>query len=187
MKIYTRTGDGGQTGLFGGGRVAKDDLRVRAYGDVDEANAAIGAARALTGPEHADLSALLARVQDQLFTLGAELATPHGTKARSAVPRIDPSWTAALETAMDGMETELPPLTQFVLPGGSPLAAALHLARCVCRRAEREVVALSRVAELDAALMPYLNRLSDYLFVAARLANRRSHVDEILWTPPRPA
>jgi len=185
MKIYTRTGDAGETGLFGGGRVAKDQLRVRAYGEVDEANAAVGAARALAGPEQGDLGALLARVQDQLFTVGAELASPHGAKARAAVPAIDPAWTAALEAAIDRMDAELPPLTRFVLPGGTPLAAALHLARCVCRRAEREVVALSREAEVEPAALAYLNRLSDFLFVAARLANRRAGAEETTWEPGR--
>ena len=181
MKIYTKSGDGGETGLFGGGRVRKSDARVEAYGEVDEACAALGVARAaLSDPE---LQAELARVQDELFCVGAELASPHGVKARSAVPPIEPRWAARLEEAMDRWDRELPVLHQFVLPGGTPAAAALHLARAVCRRAERRVVALAAQAELDANVLVYLNRLSDFLFVAARLANRRAGVAEHHWDP----
>jgi cob(I)alamin adenosyltransferase len=183
MKIYTKAGDGGETGLFGGPRVAKDDARVEAYGAVDELGAALGVARARgLDPE---LSALVAAVQDQLFTIGAELATPPGAKARSHLPPIDPGWTAALETAIDRFEGELDPLRQFVLAGGAPPAADLHLARAVCRRAERRVVALHHHDPVSPAVLAYLNRLSDFLFVAARVANRRAGVGEVPWNPPR--
>jgi cob(I)alamin adenosyltransferase len=188
MKIYTKTGDSGETGLFGGGRVRKDDRRVEAYGEVDEANAAVGSARAGLGTlaRLAEVDAELARVQDELFVLGAELAAPHGAKARSAVPPISPAWAERLERAMDRWEAELPPLHEFVLPGGSPSAAALHLARGVCRRAERKVVALAAHEPVDPKVLVYLNRLSDLLFVAARLANHRAGRAETLWDPKSP-
>jgi cob(I)alamin adenosyltransferase len=183
VKIYTKTGDRGDTGLFGGPRVRKSDPRVEAYGDVDELNAAIGAARALV--EDPEIDGHLGMIQAELFCVGAELATPHASKARSAIPPVDPEWTARLEQAMDAWEAELPRLTHFVLPGGTRTAAALHLARTVCRRAERRAVLLSAETEVDPALLAYLNRLSDFLFVAARLANRRARRDEPVWDPSR--
>jgi cob(I)alamin adenosyltransferase len=181
VKIYTKSGDGGETGLFGGGRVRKCDARVEAYGEVDEACAALGVARAALADE--ELTAALARVQDELFCVGAELASPHGVKARSAVPRIEPRWAERLEQAMDRWDTQLPTLHQFVLPGGTAGAAALHQARAVCRRAERRVVALAAQVELDPAVLIYLNRLSDFLFIAARLANHRAGQAETHWDP----
>jgi cob(I)alamin adenosyltransferase len=185
MKIYTKTGDRGETGLFGGPRVQKDDVRVEAYGAVDELNAALGAVRAQgAGPE---LEPLLAAVQDRLFTVGAELATPPGAKAHAAVPELSPTWAAELEAAIDRFEEELPPLRQFILPGGTPAAAALHLARAVCRRAERRVVTLHRGQPVAPELILYLNRLSDFLFVAARFANHRAQSKETTWDPKRPA
>lgn len=184
MKIYTRTGDRGETGLLGSPRVRKSDPRVEAYGEVDELNAAIGAARAsLEDPE---IDAHLARVQDELFRVGAELATPPGAKQRPAVPPVDPGFAERLEQAMDGWDRELPPLRHFVLPGGTRGAAALHLARCVCRRAERRAVALAGASEVAPPVLGYLNRLSDFLFVAARVANRRAGRDETVWDPARP-
>jgi len=183
VKIYTKTGDRGETGLFGGPRVRKSDARVEAYGDVDELNAAIGAARALV--EDPEIDAELGKIQAELFCVGAELATPHGAKARSAIPPVDSGWTARLERAIDAWEPELPPLTKFVLPGGTRTAAALHVARTVCRRAERRAVLLSADAEVEPAVLAYLNRLSDFLFVAARLANRRAQRDEPIWDPSR--
>lgn len=183
MKIYTKTGDGGETGLFGGPRVRKNDPRVESYGDVDELNAALGAARAIV--EDPELEAHLARIQDELFCVGAELATPHEAKARSTIPPVDAAWAARLETAMDRWDAELPPLRQFILPGGTRTAAALHLARCVCRRAERRVVALAADAEIAPATLAYLNRLSDFLFVAARIANHRAKRVETTWDPKR--
>lgn len=181
MKIYTKTGDQGETGLFGGPRVRKSDARVEAYGEVDELNAAVGAARAVV--EDPEIDGHLARVQAELFCVGAELATPHEAKARSAIPRLEPASTAGLEAAIDAWERELPPLSRFVLPGGTRTAAALHVARTVCRRAERRAVALAAEVEIDAAALAYLNRLSDFLFVAARIANRRAHREEPLWDP----
>jgi cob(I)alamin adenosyltransferase len=185
MKIYTKSGDGGETGLFGGGRVRKSDARVEAYGEVDEANAAIGAARAaLALPAlDAELDAELGRIQSELFTIGAELASPHVTTATRTLPDIDPAWAARLEQAMDRWDAILPDLRAFILPGGTPGAAALHLARCVCRRAERRVVALAAQVEVDAHALVYLNRLSDFLFVAARIANLRAGCVETTWDP----
>jgi cob(I)alamin adenosyltransferase len=183
VKIYTKTGDGGDTGLFGGPRVRKSDARVEAYGDVDELNAAIGAARALV--EDPELERHLVAIQGELFCVGAELATPHEARARSAIPPVDAAWTLRLERAIDAWEVELPPLRQFILPGGTRTGAALHLARCVCRRAERRVVALAAQAEVLPDALVYLNRLSDFLFVAARIANHRARRPETPWDPGR--
>ncbi len=184
MRIYTRTGDQGETGLFGGGRVPKDDRRVEAYGEVDELNAAVGLARSLGMPP--DLDAKLAAIQDQLFTVGAVLATPKGTKANAHIPHVDPAWATAMEQAMDALDEELAPLTHFVLPGGSQAASGLHLARTVCRRAERKVVALHRDGVVDEPVVVYLNRLSDLLFTFARAANHRAGVKDVLWIPKKP-
>ncbi|HUK66280.1 MAG TPA: cob(I)yrinic acid a,c-diamide adenosyltransferase [Anaeromyxobacteraceae bacterium] len=181
MKIYTKTGDAGTTGLFGGPRVPKDHRRVEAYGAVDELNAALGVVRARGAPP--ELEPLLALVQEHLFTLGALLATPPGVKAREAVPALAPSSTEDLEAAIDRFETELTPLRHFVLPGGVPLAADLHFARAVCRRAERRVVALNHESPLEPEALVFLNRLSDFLFVAARLANQRAGAKETPWVP----
>ena len=183
MKIYTKTGDAGETGLFGGPRVRKSAARVEAYGDVDELNAAIGAVRA--GVEDPELDAELARVQAELFCVGADLATPSGAKARAAVPAVEPAWIERLARAIDAWEAELPHLTRFVLPGGTRSAAALHLARTVCRRAERRAVALAAEADVSPVVLAYLNRLSDALFVAARIANHRARRDEPTWDPSR--
>jgi cob(I)alamin adenosyltransferase len=186
VKIYTRSGDGGETGLFGGPRVAKDDLRVEAYGAVDEANATLGEARArAAAAADGELEALLASCQDHLFAIGAELATPEGAKARASLPPVDPAWAADLEAAMDRLDGELPPLRNFILPGGPPLAAALHVARAVSRRAERRVVALHHHAPVAPLVLAYLNRLSDFLFVAARAAARRAGAADVPWVPRR--
>ncbi|HKI55658.1 MAG TPA: cob(I)yrinic acid a,c-diamide adenosyltransferase [Trueperaceae bacterium] len=186
MKIYTRTGDSGETGLFGGGRVPKDDLRVRAYGAVDEANAALGLARAaLAGPgasvSAAALAGELETLQSLLFDLGADLATPLDAKARHAVRGIADADVAALEARIDALDAELEPLTSFVLPGGSAAAAALHVARSVARRAERETVALARAADINPEALRCLNRLSDLLFTLARAVNARSGVPDVPW------
>ncbi len=181
MKIYTKTGDSGETGLLGGSRVRKSDARVEAIGDVDELNASVGAARALV--EDPEIDRQLASVQEELFCVGAELATAADAKGRAAFPPVDARWTTRLERAIDVWDAELPPLDRFVLPGGMRTAAALHLARTVCRRAERSVVALAAQAEMAPAVLAYLNRLSDFLFVAARLANARARRDEPLWDP----
>jgi cob(I)alamin adenosyltransferase len=183
VKIYTKTGDSGETGLFGGPRVKKSDPRVEAYGEVDELNAAVGAARALV--EDPEIDAQLASIQTELFCVGAELATPHGAKARTAIPPVDPAWTARLEGALDAWDGELPALSKFVVPGGTRTAAALHVARTVCRRAERHVVSLAAQVEVEPAVLAYLNRLSDFLFVAARVANHRARREEPLWDPAR--
>lgn len=176
MKIYTRTGDAGETGLFGGQRVRKDDLRVQAYGTVDECNAALGVARA-AGPDPA-LDAVLAVVQNQLFVVGADLASPGESPY---IPRVSAELTSFLEEQIDAMEAELSPLKQFILPGGHPVAAHLHLARTICRRAERLVVTLATEEEVRPEILTYLNRLSDFLFVAARIANARAGVNDVPW------
>jgi len=181
VKIYTKKGDAGETGLFGGPRVKKSAARVEAYGDVDELNAAIGAARAVG--EDPEIDAELGKVQAELFCLGADLATPVDAKARSAIPPVDLAWTERMERSIDAWDFELPPLTRFVLPGGNRAAAALHVARTVCRRAERRVVALAAETEVAAPVLAYLNRLSDLLFVAARIANRRARRVESEWVP----
>jgi cob(I)alamin adenosyltransferase len=181
MKIYTRTGDAGDTGLFGGGRVAKDDPRVEAYGDVDELNAVLGMARAVEQMPRID--EVLVPVQRDLFAIGALLATPDREKMAQhlAKARIDEGRITELEQAIDDAESELEPLRAFIVPGGTPKAAALHVARTVCRRAERRVVTLQRDVELPELTVIYLNRLSDLLFTLARLANRRAGAGEVTW------
>ncbi len=180
-KIYTRTGDEGTTGLFGGGRVPKDDPRVQAYGEVDELNASLGLARAVELMPRID--EVLVPIQRDLFSLGALLATPNRDKMHEqlAKARIDDARIAQLERAIDDGEHELEPLTAFIVPGGTPKAAALHVARTVCRRAERHVVALARTVALPPLVGIYLNRLSDLLFVLARVANRRAGAGEVTW------
>lgn len=181
MKIYTRTGDKGDTALFGGQRVPKDALRVEAYGSVDELNAALGLALAECNvPELRDV---LVPIQSRLFDLGADLATPRSV-AKPKVRRIDAHDTAELENAIDVIEEALRPLKSFVLPGGSPLSARIHLARTVCRRVERVCVHLSRNEDIGDAIMTYLNRLSDLLFVLARYANAKAGVPEVVWKSP---
>ena len=180
MKVYTRRGDRGQTDLFGGDRVDKDDVRVEAYGAVDEVNAALGVCVATSA--EADVRELLSTVQGWLFDLGSYLATPtahNREKAKIADPSADDIVT--LEAAIDGFEAELEPLTRFILPGGTPAAAAHHVARTVCRRAERQVVALHRESPLHDAALGLLNRLSDLLFVLARVENRRAGVADVEW------
>jgi cob(I)alamin adenosyltransferase len=182
VPIYTGGGDLGETGLFGGGRVSKDHLRVEAYGAVDELNAFLGLARSAGLPD--DLEALAARLQDELFAVGADLATPEGTTARSdRVVRLKEGAAKALEPEIDRLEAHLPPLKTFILPGGSPAGAALHAARTVCRRAERRVVTLKRKEKVSASAIVYLNRLSDLLFVMARSANARAGIAEAPWNP----
>jgi cob(I)alamin adenosyltransferase len=182
MRIYTRTGDKGDTGLFGGGRVPKDHPRVEAYGDVDELNAVLGMARSVEMMPRID--EVLAPVQRDLFSLGALLATPNPEKVRQQLEkaRIDDARIAELEHAIDDGEAELEPLTSFILPGGTPKSAALHVARTVCRRAERRVIALEHDGvDIPPIVIRYLNRLSDLLFVLARVANRRAGAAEVTW------
>ena len=182
-KIYTRTGDAGDTGLFGGSRVPKDDLRVDAYGHVDELNAVLGLALALE--PRTFCRDLLEGVQRDLFTVGAELATPDAERLAKALkgPPVGPEQVAVLEQAIDRHEAQLPALRRFILPGGVPKGAALHLARTVCRRAERAVVKLQREHEIGglSSVVPYLNRLSDLLFVLARVANHSAGTPEVTW------
>lgn len=183
MKIYTRTGDSGDTGLFGGNRVSKAHVRIEAYGAVDETNALLGMARAFA-PEHPAserLDNLLAALQDDLFVAGSDLATP--LDSRAAVPRLAAVRIERLEQEIDGLEEDLPPLENFILPGGAPIASILHAARTTCRRAERRVVAASASEPLNKSVPVYLNRLSDYLFVLARWANRTAGEKEHLWKP----
>ena len=175
MKIYTRTGDHGETSLFGGTRVAKNDARIEAYGTVDELSSHLGVARASGIPPGVD--AVIEQVQRDLFDVGAHLASP-GT---SRFAGVDPQRIAELETAIDAMERDLVPLKNFILPGGTLAAAQLHVARTVCRRAERCVVALHDDTPATQSTIAYLNRLSDYLFVAARYANRRADVPDVEW------
>ena len=181
MKIYTKTGDHGSTGLFGGGRVAKDNIRVEAYGDVDELNAVIGMARSVEMMPRID--EVLVPIQRDLFAIGALLATPDREKMAQHLQkaRIDDGRIEELERAIDEGESELEPLAAFIIPGGTPKAAALHVARTVCRRAERHVVRLQHEVELPPLAVIYLNRLSDLLFTLARVANRRAGAGEVTW------
>jgi len=176
-RIYTRGGDKGRTSLGDGARVPKHDRRVGAYGAVDEANAAIGVARPHLGPE---ADAMLARIQNDLFDLGADLCRPEG--GRKSALRVAASQVERLEKEIDRMNAELSPLDSFVLPGGTPAAAALHYARTVVRRAEREMTALALRSPVNPVALQYVNRLSDHLFVLARYANDRGHAD-VLWRP----
>lgn len=181
MKIYTRTGDAGRTGLFGGDVVSKAHPRVAAYGAVDELNAVLGWAVAAGGLD-ADLAAQVEGIQSRLFDLGADLATPPGTPAGAWLHRVPESWVAGLEADIDAMDTALPPLRAFILPGGSPASAALHMARTVCRRAERAVVtAIEGGVDISPVAVAYLNRLGDWLFTAARLANARAGIADRPW------
>jgi cob(I)alamin adenosyltransferase len=180
MKIYTKGGDAGETGLVGGSRVGKDAARVAAYGDVDELNAALGVV--LAHAADAETSELLHQVQRDLFALGAQLADPDDrVVTQKEKVRVTAEHVDVLERAIDERDPQLPPLTAFILPGGSPMGAFLHLARTVCRRAERSVVALSRDNHVDPLLIVYLNRLSDLLFVLARHENHHRGQPESRW------
>lgn len=181
MKIYTKTGDRGDTGLFGGARVSKASARVEAYGNLDELNASLGVCRAHGLP--AEIDAVLASAQVDLFALGAELATVSGKEDSLGIALVGDADIARLEAAIDASEATLPPLKSFVLPGGSPGAASLHLARTICRRAERSLVALRDQDPVRGELVIYLNRLSDLLFSLARQANLRADVADVPWSP----
>ncbi len=183
-KIYTKTGDDGTTALGTGERVLKTSARIAAYGTVDETNAAIGLARTLLAPDQADVAAMLARIQNDLFDLGADLCVPDRGELLPYTPlRLKDAQVERLEREIDAMNSEMAPLTSFVLPGGSPAGAALHLARTVCRRAERCIIELKQEGEPagDAACR-YINRLSDHLFVASRYVNGKGKND-LLWQP----
>ncbi|MCG8650576.1 MAG: cob(I)yrinic acid a,c-diamide adenosyltransferase [Pirellulales bacterium] len=183
MKIYTRSGDNGSTGLFGGPRVSKDDARIEAYGSVDELNACLGVVRAAEPPPPLDEQ--LEQIQHELFSIGAELATPDPDKHSLRV--IAEEHIARLEDWIDQLDTNLPPLNQFILPAGSPASAHLQIARAICRRAERRVVTLAgnRENAVSPWLVVYLNRLSDLLFVQSRAANLGVGVDEVRWIRPK--
>ena len=178
-RVYTRTGDDGSTGLGGGQRVPKDSIRIAAFGTVDELNSHIGVAVAAGVNEM--LGPALAAIQNELFHLGSDLCILEADKAKRPAPKIEARHVVALEALMDSLSEELSPLENFVLPGGCPAAAELHVARTVCRRAERLVIALSRKEAVGAFTVKYLNRLSDALFVMARHENKRRRVPDVLW------
>ena len=180
MKIYTKTGDKGETSLFGGKKVWKDDLRIEAYGSIDELNSVIG--MAIAEIKNDELEKELRKIQNELFVVGSDLATPlDSDSSKIVVPRVDESFTKRLEKLIDKFDTELPQLKQFILPGGLKGAAILHNARTVCRRAERNVVALSKKETIGTEIEKYLNRLSDLLFVFARYENFSNGTKDIFW------
>jgi cob(I)alamin adenosyltransferase len=179
MKIYTKTGDRGDTRLFDGTKVRKHHDRVDAYGDIDELNSFIGAAASFV--TDAELATILADIQKDLFSVGAQLADPKFRERASGKFQLAPERTAVLEETIGRFETELPPLRQFILAGGGHAGALLHVARTVCRRAERRVVKLSEEVEVSAGVIEYLNRLSDFLFVIARVVNYREGKQEVPW------
>ena len=189
MKIYTKTGDKGTTALFGGTRVPKHHIRIECYGTVDELNSHLGLIRDQDIDKHS--KNMLISIQENLFTLGAILATDpeksllKSGKARLNIPRISDADITLLEEEMDLMNTTLPPMTHFVLPGGHQTVSFCHIARCVCRRAERLATSLNEIEPLQAELLIYLNRLSDYLFVLARKLSYDMQVDEIKWIPKK--
>ena len=182
MKIYTKTGDKGKTSLFGGERVSKDSERIEAYGCVDELNSQVGVARSLKLSEEVDR--ILVRIQHELFVLGADLATPQSS-SRKKIERINSHHVEQLERDIDRLDSALDPLQQFILPGGSRAAAELHVARTICRRAERRVVRLSKKSGIGTTSVVYINRLSDLLFVAARYVNKRERGEEAKWDSSR--
>lgn len=177
MKIYTKTGDTGETSLFGGGRVSKSADRIEAYGTVDELNAILGQARAHELTDKSEQ--MLHLIQQDLFVLGADLATPH--EAKVTIPRIEPHHYSKLESWIDELEDELEPLRYFILPGGTHGAATLHVARTVCRRAERRVIAAKTSTPISDECVVYLNRLSDFLFVLSRYENHKAGIPESKW------
>ena len=182
-KIYTKTGDAGLTGLGGGQRVPKDSQRVETYGTVDELNSQIGVALATGLCER--LAAELPLIQNELFDLGSDLATPETSQARHPVPTVEPRHIEKLERLIDELNAIVGPLANFLLPGGAPGAAQLHVARTICRRAERAATTLAREESIGPTVIPYLNRLSDALFVMARFENHERGVSEPLWEPRR--
>ncbi|MEN0003771.1 MAG: cob(I)yrinic acid a,c-diamide adenosyltransferase [Bacteroidota bacterium] len=179
FKIYTKTGDQGETGLFGGTRLSKHHIRIEAYGTVDELNAQIGLLR--DHIEQAELRAEIKHIQDLLFTVGSLLATTPEKEA--IIPGLQPADIEALELAMDRMDATLPPLKNFILPGGHPIVSYAHIARCVCRRAERNTVALAANEPVDALILSFLNRLSDYFFMLGRYLAKELGVKEVAWAP----
>lgn len=190
MKIYTKTGDSGTTGLYGGTRVPKYHIRIECYGTIDELNSHLGLLR----DQEIDVihKKVLAEIQDRLFTAGAVLATPpeketlKSGQSRLSIDRVDEKDIQLLENEIDRMDANLPPMTHFVLPGGHQTVSFCHIARCVCRRAERLAVHLNDMEPVDAAILRYLNRLSDYLFVLARMLTSQLGADEVKWIPRKP-
>jgi cob(I)alamin adenosyltransferase len=178
MKIYTKTGDKGETGLFGGGRVAKDSLRIEAYGTVDELNSHIGLA--LTEVKDKDVKKLLEKIQNQLFALGSDLATP---EEKFDVPRITKNFYEEIENSIDHFESRLDDLKHFILPGGSKSASLLHICRTITRRAERRAVSLSKKEKISEDIIIYLNRLSDLFFVLSRVENKAHGITDTKWIP----
>jgi len=178
LKLYTKTGDHGETSLFGGTRVGKDNLRIESYGAIDELNSIIGVCRSVNTAR--DVDDILSLIQNQLFTIGSDLATPF-TVTSSAIQRLNADEAILLEKEIDRLTEHVQPLTSFILPGGNRAAAMIHYARTVCRRAERLVVALSRKEQINEAAIVYLNRLSDLLFILARYVNALSNTPEIHW------
>lgn len=185
MKLYTRTGDDGSTGLFGGDRVRKDDARIEAYGAVDELNASLG--HAIVVCEEVHLRETLVPIQSRLFDLGADLATPHGSKHESKIARMEETHVFDLETAIDDIDGRNDEIRSFVMPGGTELAARLHVARGVCRRAERSIVRLAVDTEINPVTILFVNRLSDLLFACARFANKSAGVEDVPWQPGSPS
>lgn len=181
MKIYTRTGDDGTTGLLGGGRVRKCDARIECCGTIDELNAAIGVALVAVADGIRDLADPLRQVQSELFNIGSHLAMPDESPGKANLPALDETMITRLEMQIDAAETELSPLRNFILPGGSEASARLHLARTICRRAERLLVDFSFDRPVPGIVLTYLNRLSDWLFVQARLCNHRAGVADVPW------
>lgn len=179
MKIYTKTGDKGETSIFGGRRLAKDHVRIESYGTVDELNSYLGLIRDSVQEEGIRL--LLKSIQDRLFTIGSNLASD--PEKQLTTPDIYESDITALEQAMDEMNKGLPALKNFILPGGHPTVSYCHLARCVCRRAERRVVSLAQLEQVDEIIVRYLNRLSDYLFVLSRQLGKNFGIEEVVWNP----
>ncbi len=182
MKIYTKQGDRGQTGLLGGARVPKNHLRIHAYGSLDELNSVLGMLLALN-PGFKELKAPISRIQSELFQLGTELATPLGKSP--GIRLIGEGEIRQLENEIDQMESDLPTLKTFILPGGSTQSAGLQIARTVCRRAEREIISLHQEEEVRAEVLQYINRMSDYFFVFARWANHLNHVADLPWISPQ--
>jgi cob(I)alamin adenosyltransferase len=178
MKIYTKTGDDGTTGLFGGQRVSKIDPQIECTGSIDELNAAIGLAAAAAP---AELLPMLAAVQRELFVIGSHLGCPDPTNPPAHLPPLEPSGIRRLEDQIDAAEAKLPPLRNFILPGGSEAGARLHLTRTICRRAERAVIGFGKIRPIPPVVLVYLNRLSDWLFVQARRANQLANVQDVLW------
>jgi cob(I)alamin adenosyltransferase len=187
MKLYTRSGDDGTTGLFSGARVSKNHPRIEAYGTVDEFNACLGVAISACGSnrEEASIRNILDQVQSRLFDIGADLATPEGSSNESKIERITESHITEVEGWIDEIDSKNDPLSTFIMPAGSELAARLHLARTVCRRAERLMVGLSHSEQVGEALIRYMNRLSDMLFAMARFANKSSGIQDVAWKPSR--